>query len=148
MRKCCSANHAAKDCHGDLWQCADCGNFFCFAEGQDDDFFDLCDSCWAARFGYLLKPYAYAPDWDEIPVDFRFVAVDPDATITAFTHQPFPNLRDRRWNPSAPPVDEISSSMRLGETALLPTQEWHAMLFERPGQTAQNLLIEQQRTPC
>jgi hypothetical protein len=47
MTGCQSTNHT--NCYGELWQCAACGKFVCYAEGTDDHR-ELCDDCWAARF--------------------------------------------------------------------------------------------------
>lgn len=42
----CSGDHT--DHYGALWKCAECGYWFCFAEGTDNDP-ELCDSCWSKK---------------------------------------------------------------------------------------------------
>lgn len=46
--KCDSTQH--EHCCGPedgAWTCECCGGRFCYAEGQDDEYADLCDECWA-----------------------------------------------------------------------------------------------------
>jgi hypothetical protein len=41
----CPGRHGG-ECHGEIWQCVECDEFFCQEEGAafDDD---LCDTCWS-----------------------------------------------------------------------------------------------------
>lgn len=44
----CSGDHTRH--YGELWQCAACKHWFCYAEGTDNDP-GICDSCWSKEHG-------------------------------------------------------------------------------------------------
>ena len=51
---CQSTNHT--HCVGELWQCANCSKFICWAEGTDHDP-DICDDCWSEKYQHTMDSH-------------------------------------------------------------------------------------------
>ena len=49
--RCQSTSHDRGQCWGELWQCDECRQWVCHADGTDDGTSDylLCDACWAKK---------------------------------------------------------------------------------------------------
>lgn len=71
----------------------------------------------------------YAPVWECLPYKFKFVAVDPDGKICAYTHKPYVKtgvLVPDQWYLKEGDILHIGFTQRVSEPS------WTKMLYERP----------------
>lgn len=104
----------------------------CEEDGAADQWLWLCDDCWNVA-EFMSDRLELVINWSTIGAAYRYVAVDPDYRVLAFSHPPLQNER-HYWNVSPatlwpPPKEEVLANC-IGR---LPAGNGLAVwLYERP----------------